>query len=293
MATYRLLINPISGTKKAAKKKAASDLERLIRSAGHKFDQRYTYYKGHGLELAEEAEEDGVDVLILAGGDGTINEVIPALLESNLALAILPLGSGNGIARSLGIPIALNQAVSCVLNGKEEKVDVGKINDHYFLGITGIGFDAHIARKFQSQAKRGLLKYAWLILKDCISYRAKSIEVRKEGELFYAESFMLSVGNANQFGNNVYLDKSASMKDGKLSLVMIRKTSVFRLVLLLIRSFLGRLPQSKFVLFTEGSDFELITEEKIAHTDGEPIEINSPVKISLKRNGISIILPFD
>lgn len=291
MATYRLLINPISGTKSKLKTGLERRLEEILSAKGHQLETRRTYYHAHASELAQEAVEDGVDVLIVAGGDGTINEVLSSIYQSNTALSIIPLGSGNGIARSLGLPLNIEKAIQVCAQGKSRPIDVGSFAGNLFLGVAGIGFDAHIAKCFRDESKRGLWKYAWLILRECMRYNSPQIKVVSGDEVISEKAFVATAANANQYGNNAYVDKAASMEDGILNFVYLKRFPFWLFPLMLVRGMLGKIIQSRYADQILADHFDIETDSTIGHVDGEPIEISSPVSITLSPGAIKIVLP--
>jgi len=291
MATFRLLINPISGTKSKLKAGLESRLVEALSQKGHVLETRRTYYQAHATELAQEAVDDGVDVLIIAGGDGTINEVLAPLHHSKTALSIIPLGSGNGIARSLGIPLQVEKAIQVCAQNHSVAIDLGKFGDRLFLGVAGIGFDAHIAKCFREESKRGLWKYAWLIIRECMKYSSPQMKLRSGDILIEEKVFISTAANANQYGNNAYIDKSASMRDGLLNMVYLKSFPSLLFPFILFKGMTGRIVESRFADRILADNFEIETESKIGHVDGEPIEISSPIKISLNPEAIKILLP--
>lgn len=272
MASYCLLINPISGTRKKAKRKIIPLLEELLVSEGHELDIRETAKAGDARRIAQNAVQRDVDVLIVAGGDGTINEVIPMLYKSKTSLAIIPMGSGNGIARCLNIPLNIEKAARLAISSKPRSVDIGRFGEHFFMGVAGMGFDAHIARSFREESRRGLMKYAWLVCRECLRFKPFKVTLQVNGKLIEEKAFILTAANANQYGNNAYVDKAARMDDGLMNLVVLRSLPLYLLPLMIMRGFLGTVPKSKYAERYMCNSFSVESEQELAHVDGEPIK---------------------
>lgn len=157
MQRLLFIINPISGTSR--KGKIIKAIERRIDAQRFSVEFRYTEYAGHAVEIARQAAEDGVDIVVAVGGDGTVNEVARSLVHTNTALAIVPSGSGNGLARHLLIPMDIEKALDIINANVVTELDYGLINDKPFFCTCGVGFDAFISLKFAEAGSRGLKTY--------------------------------------------------------------------------------------------------------------------------------------
>ena len=213
------ILNPISGT---VSKAGIPDLieERLDKD---KFDYRIaeTQHAGHATELAREAVEEGVDVVVAVGGDGTVNEVGRSLINTKSAMGILPCGSGNGLARHLNLPMNLKKCVD-ILNYYDVKpLDYGIINDHPFFCTCGMGFDAFISMKFAEAGKRGPITYMQKVLEEGLSYEPETYVIEDEDGTHRYKAFLVSAANASQYGNNAYIAPQASMSDGLLDIIIM------------------------------------------------------------------------
>src|SRR5262249_1311819 len=155
----------------------------------------YTQYPQHATELALKAVRDSADIIAAVGGDGTVNEIGKALINTKAVLAIIPAGSGNGLARHLGIPVGLTRAIKALNHAHPMAIDTAKINEEIFLGTAGIGFDAHIAHAFAQFGKRGFLSYCQVALKEFSQYEPQSYHMTIDGKQLIRKALILTFAN--------------------------------------------------------------------------------------------------
>ena len=192
------IINPISGTTR--KGNVVKAIERRIDTQRFAVEIRYTEYAGHAVEIARQAAEDGVDIVVAVGGDGTVNEVARSLVHTNTALAIVPSGSGNGLARHLLIPMDIEKALDVINANVMTELDYGLINDKPFFCTCGVGFDAFISLKFAEAGSRGLKTYLEKTLVDGLRYKPETYRIyiggEEEGEMQEIDAFLIACANA-------------------------------------------------------------------------------------------------
>lgn len=280
------IINPISGAGKNLK--LPPIIDQTLDKKQFEFDYVFTEYKGHAKELTNKNKTD-FDIICAVGGDGSIHDVGVQLINSNCKLAILPTGSGNGIARHLGIPLNIKKALTVINRQNSLKMDVGKINDHYFIGVAGVGFDAFIAKKFDTYHKRGFLSYVKLVVSAFHKYKPIKLKwgSKKEEQ---GNVFMCCILNSGQFGSGFKLSPKASMTDGKLTLLLIKKPSLLTALPLVCRAYFGDLRKSSYSTAIELENIHLETDEELFHLDGEPILINQDLlHIKVERKALHVI----
>ncbi len=210
------IINPISGVK--SKNTLEANIQQLCEKAQKQFEIQYTAYAGHLLLLVEELVIKGAKKIIVAGGDGTINEAGSALIHTDAALGIIPLGSGNGLARHLKIPLNTQKAIQKIVQSHQTlTIDAGKVNDHYFFSNAGMGFDADVIKHYENTPSRGLKTYIKSTIKSLM--RFKRFEFRLDDEETVLKTFLINVANASQYGYGYEIAPVASLQDGKLDLV--------------------------------------------------------------------------
>lgn len=221
-----VIVNPVAGP--AWRRRRRPALEAYVRNtvarhAAHGL-VAFTEGPGHARILARQAVDEGAHVVVAWGGDGTINEVASALLSTRGVLGIVPVGSGNGLARDLGIPRRPRAALAAALGGRDRIIDVGELNSRLFFNSAGVGFDAHVAETFASSAGhlRGLVSYVATTVLELFRYRSSTYEVEADGRRAGAVPALLIVAaNTRQWGNGAQIAPQAVTDDGLLDLVMV------------------------------------------------------------------------
>jgi YegS/Rv2252/BmrU family lipid kinase len=281
-------LNPISGIGKKG------DVPDLIKKylTGHKHDLRYTEYRKHGEEIAE-AEKSNYDAIVAIGGDGTVNEIAGALANSNCSLGIIPAGSGNGLARHLKVPLNIKSAIERINTFQPSLHDSGLVNEFFFAGTCGFGFDAHIAALFDKYPKRGFLSYAKLITREYSKYQAVKFRVEIENEVIEKEALICAIANSSQFGNGFTISPNSKMDDQLFEMVMIEKFPFINTMAIGTRFFTQSINASKYFDSTSFSkNIKVIVEnqkEHFFHLDGEPLKGNGEYDISLNRSNLKIL----
>ena len=287
MKKILFIINPIAGTK------SKKEIPVLINSCldGSLFDVSIseTQYAGHGVALAKQAVVQGCDIVVAVGGDGTVNEIAQGLLHTETALAILPMGSGNGLARHLQIPMDLKKALTAFNKYQVSKMDTGKINGQLFLCTSGLGFDAEISHQFAQQKSRGFYTYAKVASKSLFSYPSKEWRITVDGNDLKTEGILFTVANANQFGNNVFIAPKALLQDGLLDLCVLKKVSLINIPLVLKDLFTKNIHQSRFYTLKQSKKVVVYNNGQMkAHVDGEPILVNGDVTFEVLEKSLKI-----
>ena len=269
-ADLLVIINPLSGTLPPAQKEG---LRAFIAAEADR--QAYqpeivtTAYPGHATELATQAVERGIRRVLVMGGDGTVNETARALRRTATALGIVPMGSGNGLARHLGLPMNPQKAVVRALAGKPVLIDSGELNSHPFFCTAGLGFEAYVAHEFAQQPVRGLQTYIRTAYRSFWSYRPAeyTVDGKRTGPLF-----SLTAANAGQFGNNAWIAPTANIADGRLELCQIKPFPARMATVLGWQLFRKSLNRS---VYWSGRPMQEATIQSsaplLAHADGEPL----------------------
>lgn len=207
-------------------------VESLIDKEKYDYSISWTEYGGHAKELAREAIASGVDVIVAVGGDGTINEIGTAMLGAEQTFAIVPCGSGNGLARHLHIPLKAEKVITEVINkGVKSKIDTASINGVPFISIGGVGFDAIIADYFAKDPNRGLKTYVKLVTERYFKFQPEKYHLILDDDTeIDCEPLFISFANSNQFGNNAVVSPHASLNDGLLDVCVFKNpaSSAFR-----------------------------------------------------------------
>lgn len=259
----------------------------------HRFEYKiaYTQYPQHATQLAYEALLDSADIVAAVGGDGTVNEVGRALVDSQATLAIIPVGSGNGLARHLEIPVGLIKAIKSINNATAVLVDTAKINDKTFLGVSGIGFDAHIAHQFAQFGKRGFFSYCQVVLKEFSRYKSDTYRITIDGKEIVKKAFILSFANSSQYGNDFIIAPKADMADGYLDLVIIDQIPIYSIPSLIYRFKHGSLDGSHNFETYRFKELTINHSHIQGHIDGEPLHFENEIKVTIQPQSLRVLVP--
>lgn len=265
-----IIINPVAGTRRNA------DAENRIRSwvemNQNGCDIELTRYRGHAREIAANALSAGFNHFIVAGGDGTLNEVASAIYgNENVSLGIIPLGSGNGLALHLRLPLNIEKALGLAFGSHVLASDVGLLNGIPFFSVAGVGFDAMVAYKFSQMKGRGLRNYVRAVMKNYPGYKATEFTVDAVGKAFTGKLLMISFANSNQFGNNTSLSPDASLSDGMIDICLMKKVPVPAAAFLSPLLFLKKMNQTRYLKIIRAASAKIMVQlPAYYHIDGDP-----------------------
>lgn len=252
----------------------------------------FTEYAGHATALAKEAAKAGARVVVAVGGDGTVNEVARGLLNTSSALGILPKGSGNGLARHLGIPMVLPQALEVLNNPFFGRIDSCSINGNPFFCTSGIGFDGLISSVFAKSTKRGLSSYIQLIIREFRSFRARPATLQINGKELASDFFVMAFANASQYGNNAFIAPMANIQDGFLDVCLIRKVGVAEAIQLGYGLLTKQIAHSSLAEFHTCSTVQIKSEEpQHFHADGEYRGQATDFEVQLYPLSLEVVAP--
>jgi YegS/Rv2252/BmrU family lipid kinase len=238
------------------------------------------------------AEETGMDVVFAVGGDGTVHETAKRLVGRRCALGILPMGSGNGFARHIGLPLDAAASIAACAGGRIVDVDTATVNGQTFLGIMGIGFDAEIAQRFASSTVRGLETYVREGLQAYSGFRAGEYEIVSGGETMRRSAFVIAIANSGQYGNNARVAPLASLQDGLLDVVIIGEPGFMNAPLLLARLFSGSFHRAPDVTTLQTRELTIRRRSSgSAHLDGEPVTLPAELNIRVRPASLRLLVP--
>ena len=220
----RFIINPISGVRR--KNDIPTLIEKKLDKSKYDYDIAYTEYSKHAKQIAVDSAKEGVDIVCAVGGDGSVHEVGTALIGTKTKLAIIPTGSGNGLARHLKIPLTIEGAIELINNHQVIYMDTVIVNDKPFLGVGGYGFDALIAKRFNEEHVRGFSKYIKLVLKEYMKYKPTEVEFELDGVKRRENVVLCTVANASEFGNGFAVSPESSVLDGKIKIKIPKLTEL-------------------------------------------------------------------
>lgn len=284
------IINPISGTR------SKEDLPELIRETldndRFEIDIIYTRYAGHGAELTRQAVAEQIDCVIAIGGDGTCNEVARELIGSSTALGIVPIGSGNGLARHLGIPMNPRKALQIINEQCVVDLDCCTANNRPFFCTCGVGFDALVSLKFAQGTKRGKLSYVRKALAEYLKYHSENYRIEMPNGDICEQAFLIACGNASQYGNNAYIAPHASMQDGKIDVTLLAPITPIDAPLLALLLFTRHIDEDENIRYFSTESLTIIREkEGPMHIDGEPIEMEARIEIRCIPGAFKALIP--
>lgn len=284
------VINPVSGSGKQRSIEEA--VHAYLDHSVYSYKIKYSEYKGHASELATQAIEEGVDVVVAVGGDGTVNEISRNLVGTSIALAVIPTGSGNGLARHLGLPMQLKRAIEIINRGRTRKIDTATLNGHFFLNMAGVGFDAHIARQFDKSPQRGFLSYFRLATRSYRDYKPRRYTIMVDGVEVKRRALMISFANSSQFGNNTSVDPGAEIDDGLIDVCIVRKLPFWKVTLLSPLLFLKKFDKTPYVEIIKAKQVIVKRKRgKYIHLDGDPEKEKKSFEIRVHPLSLHVIIP--
>ncbi len=284
------IINPVSGTRKRIT--LPQLIEKKIDMAQFEVEYFFTKCAGDATEITKQLIEKKYDRVIAVGGDGTVNEVAKALVNTSISLGIIPCGSGNGLARFLKIPLKIEEAIFLQNTGKQLLIDYGKINNEPFFCTCGVGFDAHIGNRFSKSTNRGFITYIKETFHAYFHYKPKKYTIKIDGEKIKTRAFLITVANAGQYGNDAYIAPQADISDGMLDLCIINPFPNHKALELGFRLFNRSINRSEYINSIKGQDITIKRKkEGEVHLDGEPAIMGKKLKIKIIEKGLQVIVP--
>ena len=282
------MVNPKSGVQK--KHKIPQLIEEFIDRNKFDFSIEYTERVGDAGKIARGAVQRGVDVIVAVGGDGTVNEVGAAIVHTNIALGVIPCGSGNGFARHLGLPLDPRKAIEFINNSSVVCIDYGKLNGRPFFCACGVGFDAVVSNTFAKGSRRGLFSYIQNTLIELTKYKPEMYEVEAYNVKKHYKAFMIACGNASQYGNNAYIAPHASMRDGLLNVSILRPFLPLEAPMIANQLFTNSIDNCDRVV-TLSAPWIRITRNAPGpvHYDGEPCVMEANLVIEVVPSGINVL----
>ncbi|HQU56788.1 MAG TPA: YegS/Rv2252/BmrU family lipid kinase [Chitinophagaceae bacterium] len=282
------IINPISGTK--TKKNIRQWVEQKTKAANIPFAIIPSVADGDYHFLHQKIREEKITDVVIAGGDGTVNQVIGSLLKCNVRFGIIPCGSGNGMAFAAKISKQPEKALDLILQGQSKVTDSYSANEHFGCMLCGLGFDAKIAHDFVDLPKRGLKTYFKLIIKNYFSSKTFSFKITINGKSIPIDAYFISIANSNQFGNHFTIAPKASLDDGLLDVVIFTKQNKISLFFQLLKQLSGinKLQTTLDVNMNQKIIYFQTKKMKIEnpaqapfHIDGEPVATPASVDITI------------
>ena len=283
------IINPKSGVER--RKEIQTGIETYLDKKEYTYEIINTEYAKHGTELARTAATKGAYAVVAVGGDGSVNDIVNGLKGTKTLLAIIPKGSGNGMARTMRIPIDTNEAIKVINRGKVTHMDIGYANDRLFISNAGVAFDALIAKKFAKSEKRGFMIYSWLVVKYMWLYKIWDWQITIDGKRVDERAFMVCVANGQQFGYNFQIAPMASYTDGLFDLVIVKKFPKILGGVISLRAMNGTIAGSPYVRHYTGKEISISHPVlKLMQTDGDAHECKNSITFRMEPGAQGVIV---
>lgn len=292
------IINPVSGTK------SKNDLQQYIEKKTTEQKISFLIFpsvaSGDYSFLRPVIKEQEITDVVIAGGDGTVSQVVGSLLDCDVNFGIIPCGSGNGLATAAKIPKQRNRALEVIFNGKASAIDGFYANDRFACMLCGFGFDARVAHDFADQPKRGLATYARLAIKNFFSMKPHRFQLQLQHKNIETDAYFISIANGNQFGNNFTIAPKASLTDGLLDIIIVASKNKIGFVWQTLKQFAGwnKLQATSLVIENRGliyfqtDQLNIInTSNAPLHIDGDPAETVTELKIAVKKKCFRLLQP--
>ncbi len=247
---------------------------------------------GEASDIAAAKIEQGYRIIAAVGGDGTVNEVARSLVNKEILLAIVPTGSGNGLARHLKIPTSPKKAIRMINQLNWSVIDYAVVNEVPFFCTSGVGFDAKVGNVFVGSEKRGFFTYVKIILSEFYNYTPNRYTIEMNGHQLEREAFLITVANASQYGNNALIAPGADINDGWLDLCIISKFPRYRVWELGVRMMTGKLPSSPFYEVLRVKETKISADNHtFLHYDGEAGGMVNDIAVRIVPKGLRVIIP--
>lgn len=251
-----------------------------------------TGYPGHGYEIAKQAVEDKIDYVIAVGGDGTVNEVGRALVHSDTILGIIPMGSGNGLARDLHLSFDVKKAIATIAKENIKAIDYGKVNGKVFLCTCGVGFDAEVAGKAIGKKHRGLLMYLSNAVETYFVSDSKYYEIETPELTLKEKAFVVTCANASQYGFNAHIAPCADLEDGKMDLAILRPIGILDVPKTSLQLFSSTIDNNKKMAILKTQKAIIRRDEPgLMHIDGDAFEGPKELEVEIIPKGLKVLVP--
>ncbi|MBI2213108.1 MAG: diacylglycerol kinase family lipid kinase [Acidobacteria bacterium] len=284
-----VLYNPAAGRGRA--RLHVGEAEGMLRAAGAEVLHYESKSREHMIEMARQLTPENCDRAVVCGGDGSFHLALRGL-DLRIPLAVLPLGSGDDFAKTIGVPSRLELACDTVVNGVIREIDVGVANGLRYIGVAGVGFDSVVAaRANRVKYLRGSLVYLYSIFSVLPSFKAVPMTIAIDGVAETEEVMFAVVGNTHRYGAGVLIAPAAKVDDGLLDLYVIGKCGMWDLLTTLPKAYTGKHVNSPFVRSARGRAMRIETATPMeVYADGEPLT-STPVEISIAPEKLKIIVP--
>ncbi len=283
------IVNPISGVGK--QKKIEKAVEKYLDKSKFDYKIAYTSYPHHATAIAIASVIKNYDIIVAVGGDGSINDCVKGLFSTGATLAIIPTGSGNGLARCLNIPLSIEDAILTINNNKAIEIDTISLNNTIFASIAGIGFDALIAKEFTKVHTRGFQPYLKLVLQHYPTYTPKHYKLEIDDKIVETQALFISFANSTQFGFDTEIAPHAELNDGLLDVVVVKKPPLPLLPWTAQLLFFKNFDMSIYVTTYKAKKVRVFNDSIVGvNIDGEYIEVKGDLEFEVIPSSLKVIV---
>ncbi len=286
------LVNPVSGVNQDKKASLSAQLAEILDASLYDWEVVVSETAVQLYELSKAAAENGTDVVIAVGGDGTLNQVAKGIFGSKTILGLVPAGSGNGLAHHLEIPLDISKSLAIINQMKVKPMDTVNINEELFVSIAGVGFDALVAQKFARSQRRGFFSYVRIATREYPNYRPRKYRMLIDGKLVERQALFVSFANTNQFGYNTIISPDAQIDDGLMDVCIVKKVPLAyapQVVGLLLTKKIGT---SDYVEIIRAKEVQLKRNKKrVVNIDGEPVKLAKELTVKVNPLSLRVIVP--
>lgn len=292
------IINPIAGTR--SKKHLPVLIEQVCRKVEIPFDIVDSPKNGDYSLIRQRIQQEGFSDVAIAGGDGTLSAAIGALRDLSIQFGIIPVGSGNGLARAARIPMNPTKAASLIIIGQAAPIDAFTVNEQFACMLSGVGFDAAVAAGFAEMGQRGLINYIRQVIRHFKKGSTYPFQLEWSDQKIEANAYFISVANSNQFGNGFTIAPKASLCDGLLDVVVVKAQSKISVIGRVMKQILGlyklqdesALREKKRIFYLQTDRLTIHNPENAPlHIDGDPAATNPVIQLEVIRDAFSLIRP--
>ena len=297
---YIFILNPHAGKRKKTRD-LVDQIDYYMNASGFTYEFAYTVEAGDATRIARQAVSEGFKIIVAVGGDGTVNEVATGLIHSDGQLGIIPRGSGNGVARSLNIPLTTGECLEFLLSPKITTIDVGMVNQKYFIGVSGIGYDALVGQKFQDFGVRGPIPYFFIGVNEFLKYRPQKYFLEIEGEKIEKEALVIAFANTKQYGNGAVIAPEADPKDGFLDVCIVGPLSFVQAMHHASLLFKGNIDKSPLYFHKKCKSVKVHMGRSTPHVrgaptmnlhrDGEPDKPTQSLEVKIVERALKVCAP--
>jgi diacylglycerol kinase (ATP) len=284
------IVNPRSGifSKESIDEVIGSNLD----AGKYIYQVEFTERPGHATEISHHHVRAGADIVVAVGGDGSVNEVAQGLVGTEVALGIIPGGSGNGLAHFLKIPLNQKKAIELIHSGRLVKIDTASINGHFFVSIAGTGFDGLVARRFSKEKFRGFVAYLKVVTETYPGYKPKKYTVHLNGQTLKIRALFIAFANSDQFGFQTTIAPGARIDDGLLDVTVMQKPPLIEIPYLAGLLYWRKIDKSKFIQIYKTNEVVVKTRRnRWVNIDGEPKKLGKKLTVTVHPHSLNVIIP--